>query len=80
MRSIVALSLLLALGASANAAQRGRHVDPRAFAGSANAAASPVYIAPGGERIYRDPSAPGGFRTDHDDPPSPNDPSRLGGG
>lgn len=79
MRSVLALSLLIALGASANAAQRGRHVDPRAFAGSPSAAA-PIYITPGGARIYRDPSVQGGLRTDHDNPPSYNDPSRFGGG
>jgi hypothetical protein len=39
----------------------------------------PVYVAPNGVRIYRDDSAPGGFRTDHDPPVSYNDPSKYGG-
>jgi hypothetical protein len=33
---------------------------------------------PDGARIYRDDSVPGGLRTDHDDPPSYNDPSKSG--
>ncbi|OSI34053.1 hypothetical protein BST65_02105 [Bradyrhizobium canariense] len=41
---------------------------------------SPAYVTPGGVRIYRDDSVPGGLRTDHDDPPSYNDPSKFGGG
>ena len=39
----------------------------------------PSYATPGGVRIYRDDSVPGGFRTDHDDPPSYDDPSKFGG-
>ncbi len=41
---------------------------------------SQAYVTPGGVRIYRDDSVPGGLRTDHDDPPSYNDPSKFGGG
>jgi hypothetical protein len=38
------------------------------------------YDTPGGVRIYRDDSVPGGLRTDHDDPPAYDDPSKFGGG
>jgi hypothetical protein len=34
----------------------------------------------GGVRIYRDDSVAGGLRTDHDDPPAYDDPSKFGGG
>jgi hypothetical protein len=40
----------------------------------------PGYVTPHGGRIYRDDSVPGGLRTDHDDPPSYDDPSKFGGG
>lgn len=40
----------------------------------------PSYATPGGVRIYRDDSVPGGLRTDHDDPPAYDDPSKFGGG
>jgi hypothetical protein len=40
----------------------------------------PSYTAPGGVRIYRDDSVPGGLRTDHDDPPTYDDPSKFGSG
>jgi hypothetical protein len=39
----------------------------------------PSYVTPGGVRIYRDGSVPGGLRTDHDDPPAYDDPSKWGG-
>ena len=40
----------------------------------------PSHVTPGGVRIYRDDSVPGGLRTDHDDPPAYDDPSKFGGG
>jgi hypothetical protein len=40
----------------------------------------PSYAAPDGVPIYRDDSVPGGLRTDHDDPPAYDDPSKFGGG
>ncbi|GLR98897.1 hypothetical protein GCM10007858_65400 [Bradyrhizobium liaoningense] len=43
-------------------------------------ATAPVYVTPNGVRIYRDDSVPGGLRTDHDDPPAYDDPSKFGGG
>jgi hypothetical protein len=78
MRSLLALCLLIALCASANAAARGhqsRHVIVRP-----SQAVIPSYATPGGVRIYRDDSVPGGLRTDHDDPPAYDDPSKFGGG
>ena len=76
MRSILVLGLLMILCASANAAtlhHRTRHhvVIPAGVASSFAA-------VPDGARIYRDDSVPGGLRTDHDDPPSYNDPSKSG--
>lgn len=78
MRSILILGLSLAFCVSANAAQTRRHVTPRTFTDPRSA--TPIYITPGGARIYRDPLVQGGFRTDHDDPPAYDDPSRFGGG
>jgi len=40
----------------------------------------PSYDAPGGVRIYRDDSVPGGLRTDHDAPPAYDDPSKFSSG
>jgi len=40
--------------------------------------ASSFAAVPDGARIYRDDSVPGGLRTDHDAPPSYNDPSKSG--
>ncbi len=38
------------------------------------------YASPGGVRIYRDDSVSGDLRTDHDDAPAYDDPSKFGGG
>jgi hypothetical protein len=80
MRSVLALCLLIACCACANAAAgrhdaRSRHVivRPRQIA-------IPSDVTPGGVRIYRDDTVPGGLRTDHDDPPAYDDPSKFGGG
>ena len=80
MRSVLALCLLIALCASANAAARGHHAKLRDAIGHPSQAVIPSYAAPSGVRIYRDDSVPGGLRTDHDDAPAYNDPSKFGGG
>jgi hypothetical protein len=80
MRSVLAFCLLIALCASANAAARGRDAEARRVIVRPGQAAIPSYAAPGGVRIYRDDSVPGGLRTDHDDPPPYDDPSKFGGG
>jgi hypothetical protein len=80
MRSGLALCLLIALCASANAAARGHHAKSRLDIVRPSQAVTPSYAAPGGLRVYRDDSAPGGLRTDHDDPPPYDDPSKFGGG
>jgi hypothetical protein len=80
MRSLLTLCISIALCASAEAAPRKPHAQSRPVIMRPGAAVSPGYVSPSGGRVYRDDSAPGGFRTDHDDPPSPNDPSRFGGG
>jgi hypothetical protein len=41
---------------------------------------NPGYVTPRGARVYRDDSVPGGWRTDHDDPPAYDDPSKFSGG
>ena len=80
MRSVLALCILIALCASADAAAR-RHQSPsRPVITRPGQAVSPADVTPHGARIYRDDSVPGGFRTDHDDPPAYNDPSKFGGG
>ena len=80
MRSVLALGLLIALCASANAAARGHHAKSRHGIVRPSQAVVPGYVAPGGGRIYRDDSVPGGLRTYHDDPPAYDDPSKFGGG
>jgi hypothetical protein len=66
MRSVLALGLLIALCASANAAARGHHAKPRQGIVRPGRPAIPSQVTPGG--VYRDDSVPGGFRTYHDDP------------
>lgn len=80
MRSVLALCLLIAACASADAAARGQHARSRHVIVRPSQRATPSYVTPGGTRIYRDDSVPGGLRTDHDDPPSYDDPSKFGGG
>ncbi len=76
---VLGLYLSIGLCASASAAARGhhklRHVTVRP-----GQVTAPVYVTPNGVRIYRDDSVPGGLRTDHDDPPAYDDPSKFGGG
>jgi len=38
----------------------------------------PSYVTPGAVWIYRDDSVPGDLRTDRDDPPAYDDPSKFG--
>ena len=86
MRLVLALTVLLALGVSADAATRGHHSRSRHLVVQPGQAAIPGFAAipgdtlPSGARIYRDDRVPGGLRTDHDDPPSYDDPSKWGGG
>jgi hypothetical protein len=80
MRSVLALGLLFALCTSANAAVRGHHAKSRQVIVRPSQAVSPSYATPGGVRIYRDDSISGGLRTDHDDAPAFDDPSKFGGG
>ncbi|MEA2958899.1 MAG: hypothetical protein QOJ58_4477 [Alphaproteobacteria bacterium] len=80
MRSCLVLCLLMALCTSANAAARGHHAKSQRVIVRPSQAVIPSYAAPGGVRIYRDESVPGGLRTDHDDPPAYDDPSKFGGG
>ena len=79
MRFVLGLCLVIASCASANAASRWHHNSRHAITRPGQAVA-PSYITPGGVRIYRDDSVPGGLRTDHDDPPAYDDPSKFGGG
>jgi hypothetical protein len=79
MRSVWALSLFIALCVSARAAGV-HHLRPQLLIVRPSQAVIPNYFTPGGVRIYRDDSAPGGLRTYHDAPPAYDDPSRFGGG
>ena len=81
MRCVLALCLLIALCASANAAARGHHAESRrVIVRPSQAVVIPSFATPDGVRIYRDDSVAGGLRTDHDDPPAYDDPSKFGGG
>ena len=79
MRSGLAFCLLIALCASGNAATRAHHAKSRHVIVRPSQAVMPAYVTPRGARVYRDDSAPGGFRTDHDPPVSYDDPSKYGG-
>jgi hypothetical protein len=80
MRSVLALGLLIALCAPANAATPAHHAKSGYGIVHPSQAVIPSYLTSGGVRIYRDDSVSGGLRTDHDDPPAYNDPSKFGGG
>jgi hypothetical protein len=80
MHSVLAACLLIALCASANAAARGHHAKSRLVIARPSQAVIPSFTTPGGGRVYRDDSVPGGLRTDHDDPPAYDDPSKFGSG
>ena len=69
MRSVLALCVLIALCASANAAARGHLAKSRHVIVRPSQTGLPSYATPDGVRIHRDDSVPGGLRTDHDDPP-----------
>ena len=78
MRCVLALGFLIALCASADAATV-HHAKPRQVIVRPGQAATSSFVTPTGQRLYRDPSVPGGLRIDHDDPPAYNDPSKFGG-
>ncbi|MCC8952752.1 hypothetical protein H8B02_04490 [Bradyrhizobium sp. Pear77] len=80
MRFVLVLLLFTAFYASANAAAIGYHAKSRHVIVRPSLAVVPSYVTPGGVRIYPDGSVPGGLRTDHDEPPAYDDPSRFGGG
>ena len=79
MRSVLALCIASVLCASAQAAPKRPQAQSRPVMSSPSQAVSPSYVTPRGARVYRDDSVWGGYRTDHDDPPAYNDPSRRGG-
>jgi hypothetical protein len=79
MRFVLGLCLGIASCASANAAPKWHHNSRQAITRPGQAV-TPSYITPRGVRIYRDDSVPGGLRTDHDNPPAYDDPSKFGGG
>ncbi len=79
MRFVLALGFLIALCVSASAAARAHHAGPERAIVRPAQAAIPSFVTPSGKRIFRDDSVPGGLRTDHDDPPAYDDPSKYGG-
>jgi len=76
---IVAAGATTLLPLNARAASRERSKSREVFL-HPRQPINPGYVAPGGARIYRDESVPGGLRTDHDPPPAYDDPSKFGGG
>jgi len=80
MRYVLAIIFLIALFAPANAAARGKNAKSREGILRTSQPVVPNYVTPSGSRVYRDDSVPGGLRTNHDDPPAYNDPSKFGGG
>jgi hypothetical protein len=80
MRSLFVLSLLVVLSAPGNASARGHHARSQNLIERSGQPATSSQVTPGGLRIYRDDSVPGGLRTDHDPVPSYDDPSRRGSG
>jgi len=80
VRSVLALCLLMGVCASANAAAGAHHAKSRHVVVRPGHAVISGSATPGGVRIYRDDSVPGGLRTDYDDPPAYDDPSKFGGG
>ena len=80
MRSVLVLGLFFALSASASGTAREHYDKSRHGIVRPSQAVIPSYVTPGGVRIYRDDSVPGGLRTDHDDPPAYDDPSKFGSG
>lgn len=79
MRFSLALFLLIALCVSASAATKARHAKSRYIVVRPSQVVAPAYVSPNGTRVFRDDSAPGGFRTDRDPPVSYDDPSKYGG-
>ncbi|MGE0290494.1 MAG: hypothetical protein AB7I42_29425 [Bradyrhizobium sp.] len=79
MRSFMALCILMALFASANAAPRKPLAELRQAISHAGQAGAASEITPLGRRVFRDPTAPGGWRADRNLVPSLRDPSKYGG-
>lgn len=79
MRSALAISLLIVLCMSGNAAAGTHHVKLRSSIARSSQSILPAHVSPHGLRVYRDNTAPGGFRTEHDEPVSYDDPSKFGG-
>jgi hypothetical protein len=79
MRSVLALCMMIALCDQANAAGR-RPQAPSRQVTAPGQAVTPGGVTPRGARVFRDPSVSGGWRTDHDDPPAYDDPSKFSGG
>ena len=71
---------LIALCTTSNASAREHHAMSRHVVAPHKEDAIPRYVTPSGVWIYRDDSAPGGLRTNHDHPPAYDDPSKFGGG
>jgi hypothetical protein len=80
MRSVLALGILIAFCASADAAATVHHAKSRHVIVPPSQTVIPGYAIPGGGRIERDDTVPGGLRTTHDDPPAYDDPSKFGSG
>jgi hypothetical protein len=71
--------MIIALCVSANAAARKPQAQSRQVIAPGRAVPAGD-VTPSGARVFRDNSVPGGWRTDHDDPPAYNDPSKRARG
>lgn len=79
MRTSLALCLLIALCVAGTAAAKTHRAKSRHDIARPGQSVAPAYVTPRGGRVYRDDTAPGGFRRDHDEPVSYDDPSKFGG-
>lgn len=75
-----AIAICLLLGMCCSAAAHPKKASQRHLAPILGSSKSTVLISPTGAKILRDPTVQGGLRTEHDEPPSYDDPSKFGGG
>lgn len=75
-----AIAVCLLFGMCCSAAAHPKKTSQRHLAPFLGSSKSTVLISPTGTRILRDPTVQGGLRTEHDEPPPYDDPSKFGGG
>jgi len=75
-----AIAVCLLFGTCCSAVAHPKKDSQRHLASILGSSKPTVLISPTGARIFRDPTVQGALRTDHDEPPSYDDPSKFGGG